>query len=709
MRAFSIRSKVLLMLIVSGLFCVAAVGLVADIGGQAALTQSVTDQLTQLRDMQRRAVERYFNAKLREIRTVASMPVMTEGVTVLAAAFNDFADQPDAGAVGNELAAWYRTEFLPDLARFVDGTPSADNYMPPGSAGQRLQRDYSARNPYPTDDRPKLDRQNNGTYSDLLHGIIHPAIREIAARHGFDDVLLVEPKSGDVVYNLSKQIDLGVNLRSGPSAQTGAARAFAHAMELRDAGSIWIEDFSAYAPDRLRPTAFIATPLHRSGELVGVLIIQASDRDLNALMTNAARWEEIGLRKTGEVYLVGPDLLMRSDSRFFLENPEAFLAEQAALGVAEPVLRRLKAYGSSILLQSVDTEGSRAALRGETGSGSYRDYRGHSVLSAWTMITLQGLRFGVVAKMDTAEALAPVREFHRSLALIAAAAVVVLTIGSLIAAGAFAGPLRRLMDAANRLASGDDMARAEVASRDEFGELARGFNQMADAIGQRNAAIEAKTQEYENLLRNVYPDIIADRMRQGEVAISETLQNVSLIVIAIDGLNDPPTGDAPATSLARLNELVDALDEAALRIGVEKIKTLGETYIAACGLSVARLDHARRALAFIEEAGSIVARLSNAWGDNLDVRASIVSGEVEAGLVGRHRTVYDIWGPNFLAARRIVFDTKPGHVRVTDASYGLIAEHDGFVAMPPLELPGHHRVGTWQRPVRVDDHRAEAA
>jgi hypothetical protein len=417
----------------------------------------------------------------------------------------------------------------------------------------------------------------------------------------------------------------------------------------------------------------------------------------------------MGLGKTGEVYLVGADRLMRSNSRFMAEEPEAFLAAQARGGLPEAVRRRMAAFRSTILQQEVDSPGVRAALRGESGTGIYRDYRGVEVIGSWAPVALPGVRLAILAEQDSAEALAPVERFRRTMALVAAGAVVLLTLDSLLAAAFFAAPLKRILEVANRLAAGDDTARIEQPGRDEYGALAQGFNKMADALTERQAAVEAKTREYENLLRNVYPEIIAERLRLGETAIAETLQNVSLIVIAIDGLDTPAPHDSQGSALARLTEVIDALDDAAARHGVEKIKTLGETYTAACGLSVARLDHARRALAFVAEAAAALSRLSHTWHDDLALRACVVSGEVEAGLVGRHRTVYDIWGTNFLLARRIVFDTQQGHVRVTAATREMVPEMTDFEAMPPIPLVGRPSVETWQRPLLAASAPAEAA
>jgi len=708
MRGLSIRSKMLLMLIASGLACIAAVGLLADRGGRRSMTTSALDQMTQLRAIQQREVEQYFVEKNRIARTLGEMPAMTEGVATLAAAFADLDDATEAEPIATEVKAWYQANIIPELAKLSGGTPQLANYLPGSFAGMRLQRDYIVRNPDKADPR-KLDRANSGNYYDLLHGLLHPTIRSLAQRFELEDVMLVEPKNGNIIYTLAKEIDLGTNLKTGSGAQTGAGRAFARAMQNRESGTMVLEDFSPYPADMMRPNSFVGVPLMRHGELSGVMLLQLRSSELNALLTNGGQWEKMGLGKTGEVFLVGSDRLMRSDDRRIIEEPEAFIEAQRKAGVAPATLRLMEAFKSTILLREVDTTAVRAALRGETGTGIFISGDGRETIGSWAPISLAGLRMALVTRQDASEALAPLHRFRRDLLMVASGAVLLLTLASLAAAGVFTAPLRRIMAVADRLASGDDKARIENPGSDEYGAVAQGFNRMADRLTERQAALEGKTRDYEDLLRNVYPEVIAERLRLGETAISESLENVSVIVIAIDGLETLEAHQEKGSALARLNEVVDALDEAALRHGVEKIKTLGETYTAACGLSVMRLDHARRAMAFCTDAARALRRLSNGWQDDLEIRATIVSGEVEAGLVGRHRTVYDIWGSNFLLARRVVFDTLPGHVRVNQAAHDLMPELADFTAMPPISLAGQPPAVTWQRPIAPPANAAEAA
>ena len=82
---------------------------------------------------------------------------------------------------------------------------------------------------------------------------------------------------------------------------------------------------------------------------------------------------------------------------------------------------------------------------------------------------------------------------------------------------------------------------------------------------------------------------------------------------------------------------------------------------------------------------------------------------METGLVGRHRTLYNIWGRNFAIVRRVVFDTDPGHVGVTAPTFAMLPDTAGFVPMPSIAFPTGEPVAVWQRPALPGQRQAEAA
>ena len=222
---------------------------------------------------------------------------------------------------------------------------------------------------------------------------------------------------------------------------------------------------------------------------------------------------------------------------------------------------------------------------------------------------------------------------------------------------------------------------------------------MADAIEQRDKLLAKAEQEKGDLLRRMYPAGVAERVRNGAEITAETVSNVTVVVALIDGL-DTLAADRSAEDLhAILNALLDALNSAAASQGVEPVRSLGESYVAVCGLSAPRLDHAARTLAWARAATLALQRLTHEWAKFVSLRFGLASGEVDVLLIGRCHAAYDIWGHTLSVARRVVQETEPGWVRLSESTYALLTNVDGFRPCPPIEAPALGIVSTWSRPV----------
>lgn len=703
LRQLSIRSKLLAMLLLSGILCLAATGFVADRSGSQSLRASIFGQLTTLRENKKSEIERYFRQLEQDFAALAQTPATIEATAILANSFADVkgADQPPA-----ELADFYKREFLPKISGLVGIEQAPEAFMPRDPAALRMQADYIARNSFPVDDKYKLMSAGTGTPYDAAHERLHPFFIRAAESDNLSDIMLVDARTGTVVYTVYKGIDFGSNLRDGALAQSGAGRAFDNVMrEGAVAGTVVLEDYSAYAPSYFAPAAFIAAPVTREGQVLGVMISEIAQDDVDAVMTAGHRWSEVGLGKTGEAFLAGADHTMRSGSRFQYENPDAYYAALTNTGAGSAEIERIRRFDSAILNQPISTHAVNEALAGRSGTEITSDYRGAEVLSSWSPVDVLGTRWAIVAKMDAAEALAPVGEFRRRLVQVAAAAATLLTLFSLLWAAAFVRPIRDVLAGVNRLAAGDESTRIAVQGRDEFSELGQAFNRMADEIAARTEKIEQKTLEYETLLRNVYPDIVAERLKLGDQSVTEVVKNVVVIVLNIDGVN-ALISESPHNTLQRMNEIISDFDEAASAHGIEKIRTVGETYMATCGLSTPRLDGAKRSLAFLSAAAQIIERHSHSWKIPLSITAGLALGEVGVGLVGRQRTVYEVWGTTMLTARRMIFDAAPGTVRVTKPVLDQLADAQGFRKMPAVTIKGAGQIASWQRAVTPADAEA---
>lgn len=144
-----------------------------------------------------------------------------------------------------------------------------------------------------------------------------------------------------------------------------------------------------------------------------------------------------------------------------------------------------------------------------------------------------------------------------------------------------------------------------------------------------------------------------------------------------------------------LNRIFSAFDVVTEERGVEKIKTIGDAYMAAAGLPVARDDHAEiiadMALAMQAE----VVRLSEELDEPIQLRIGVHSGPAIAGVIGTSKVFYDVWGDTVNTASRMESHSEPGRIQVTAATRALLKDHFEFAPRGPVEIKGIGEIETF--------------
>jgi PAS domain S-box-containing protein len=307
-------------------------------------------------------------------------------------------------------------------------------------------------------------------------------------------MLLVDPH-GDVVYTGSKETDLATNLLEGPYRDSNLAEAFRAAIDAPSSDDVHLVDLAFYPPSLNDPTSFIATPVDDDGRRIGVLVFQTPVDEIDQVMTGNENWREHGLGAPGETYVEGSDRRPRTNSRFFHDDPRAFVEQLRASGASEVELRRIQSFGTSILTQQVDSAAVQAALAGETDTSVTTDYRGKRVLSSFEPLAVPDLDWVVLAEIDANEAFAPLRTFTRNIGLVGAALAVAILVLSWVVARRFVKPIVELEDASRRFADGDDDIHLRVRGDDEIGRLMATFNRMVLSIRRHTAELTQTNQE----------------------------------------------------------------------------------------------------------------------------------------------------------------------------------------------------------------------
>ena len=700
----SIKSLILLMLLAVSIGSNLVVGIIGYVNGTDSLKAAAFDRLVEVRDSRAREVTSLFDS----IQNSLLLASRDSAVVDAEQAFSSAYDELDAAKAPNvltdaqeaQLQSYFSDDFGPKLQKATGKAADASSFLPSDPAARYLLYYYAL-----AKDPAGLGDAGDGSAWSAASATYHDYLSRMASLLKYGDLALID-SSGRVVYTVGKNVDLGASLTSGPYSFTSLATGFDQAMSRNRLDSVVFTDFTPYAPALDAPTAWVVAPLAGADKIVGAIAVQLPASRIDDVMTGGLSWQKSGLGKTGEAYLVGDDGFMRSLSRDLAENPKAYIKEAMASGLTKQQAEEAVARKQSLGIQPVKTTAVGLAQQGKTGTITTNGYLGGSTVAAYAPLNLPdpNLRWVIVAEIDTDEALGPVNDFTSRLAISAAIIVAIVSIISVIIAGAAVRPLRRLRDAARRIAAGESGVQVVPGGSDELADVESAFNDMSRSLELRAALIEQQKAENEQLLQTLMPDTLAKRYKEGAKTIVEDHQEVTVLFADIVGFEDySATLGSSEKALETLNDIFRAFDDAAEEHGVERVRSTRQGYLASCGLVVPRVDNARRAVMFAIDMQQIVEHFGAQQGVKLAIRAGIDTGTVSSGLVGRSKVVYDLWGDAVSLAFRLQGGANEAGIFVTQRVVDKIADQLPFTDSGVVSTPsGNQRVWSID-PTAVDD------
>jgi class 3 adenylate cyclase len=692
---WGLAAKLFLTLLLLGAIAVVVTAGLGYVRSREALEDSIYNQLTAARLAKTRQVETYFRTTRDELRLLANSKMVADALRGLRDGVDELEKSRPPEEMRNKVEAWYAENVLPGLRRTLGKDARIEDYLPGPRSGTYLQYHYITNNPHRGERRILLDDAGDGSKYSAVHALYHPLLRTAARTSGFWDFMIVDARDGHQVYGMLKEIDFATSMRSGPYRQSNIAAAVAHCLAASDASTTCFEDFAPYVPSDGAPIAFMAAPIFDHGAVAGVLIAQLSIEEIDKVVTSERQWTREGFGTTGEAYLVGPLGYLRSGLRPFYEHPDAYFAGLARTGTPAEEIDAIRRYGTPILHQKISNRAVTAALAGTEGTGQMVDYDGDSVLASWGPLAIPGVKWAVVAKVDLHEVLAPVDRLQRDLLLVGALALVaVLVIGAWLSRS-LAGPLTELTAGVKRFAAGNYDVKVSARTTDEIGQLCTAFNSMVDEIHAKNDVIETKNRENEQLLLNVLPAPIANRLRGGEQSIADGFAEVTVAFADLVGFTALSSEMPPQNVVALLNGLFSRFDQAAQEIGIEKIKTVGDAYMAVCGLPHPVPDHIERMVRMAIRMVHICREHALEHRVPFRLRIGINSGPVVAGVIGKSKYIYDLWGDTVNLASRMETAGLPDSIQVTRPVYEKLKDRYAFEPRGALEIKGKGEVEAW--------------
>jgi class 3 adenylate cyclase len=692
---FGLAAKLFAILILLGAVAVLITGVLGYVRARDALERTIFNQLTAARETKTHQVEIYFRSIRNEMRLLAASKMVVDAMRGFREAVDELDARPVPEEVRQRVLGWYDQQYMPMVRRLLGPDTPVKDFLPVGSAPYFLQDWYIVDNPHPTERRKLLDDAGDGSAYSKLHAIYHPLMRTAGATLGFFDYLMVDHKTGRIIYTVDKEPEFGTSLRAGPYRRSNLAAAAARCGEAPNPQATCLEDFADYLPSDGRPTAFMAAPVIDQGAVIGVLVAQLSIDEIDSIVTGGRQWQREGFGATGEAYLVGPDFLVRSAPRMFIENRDVYFAELKGGQTPEHDIEDIHRYGTPVLQQRVDTLASRAALGGVEGTGEILGYRGIPTLASWGPVRVPGVNWALIAKIDTSEAFAPIHQLERELMIVGAIALLVVIVTGAWLSRSLLGPLRELTAGVRRFAAGDTDVHVPVRTRDEIGQLCLAFNGMIDDISRKNVEIENKNRENEELLLNVLPAPIANRLRGGEQGIADGFAEVTVAFADLVGFTAMSSEMPPANVVSLLNGLFTRFDDAAHELGIEKIKTVGDAYMAVCGMPVPVPDHAERMVRMAIRMVHITREHAMEHHVEMKLRVGINSGPVVAGVIGKSKYIYDLWGDTVNLASRMESGGMPDTIQVTRSVYEKLKDEFVFESRGSIEVKGKGSVEAW--------------
>lgn len=639
----SFRTKLTIAILLLSLL--SAIGIIYSVyeNGKQKMTENVFTNLTAIRVAKKQQIEEYFSHTSSIVKMIGDNPTIFEATRAFKKGFQDIKVTAEQISCRDSLSTYY-SEYIDRLEANITIEPDIEIYYPTSNTACYLQYEYIVDNPFPLGEKNKFLTSADGTPYDAAHQKYHEYLHSLIEEFGFYDIFLVDLATGDIVYTAFKEADFATNLYTGPYSQSNFADLVRKINQNRDMKTATTVDFASYRPSYGAAASFMGIPLKNGQETIGALVVQLPTDKIDRVMTSNQNWSNVGLGETGETYLIGEDYLMRSISRFYLEDTLDFSHRLTHIGFREEQVNNMYKVGSTTLQLRVKTEASEEALLGKTDTKIVNDYRGVPVLSSYSPLQIQGLNWALLSEMDYAEANKSINSFKNSVFITLALILLTLTFLATWIADYLIRPVEQLKVGFKQLNEGT-IQTLPVDGRSEFTQLTNKFNDLIATISHHDEQVQTVKNENERLLFNFMPQMIAKRMQEGEKNIIETYSNASLIIVDIDDYSKLTEVMDEKEAFGYLNELINAFDVVAEQHHVDKIRTMGDNYYGSCGLFSPRMDHAKRIVDFAIDLNQIIEQFNKKNKLDLSLIIAINAGPITSGLIGDENFSYDLLGP----------------------------------------------------------------
>ncbi len=573
------------------------------------LLNNVEQNLTSQRVLVKSKIDDYFSTIENQLLVMAKSEQTIQATKSFASAFYQYENQYEDSKNRSDVKGYYDKEFGRVYAGKNDANiNSAQLIAPLSERAAALQADYIARNKFELGAKDSLNATGSGQAYDDAHGQYHPDFASFVNTFGYYDLFIVDAEQGNVIYSVFKEVDFATNLNDGSFKLSGLANAFKQGAKISD-GEFFLTDFESYKPSYEAPAGFISTPIYDGSRLLAVLIYQMPIDTINQIMIQNAKWVDNGFGESGEVYLVGADETLRSESRFYVESPSAYGDLMKSLNV--PEIDKILSQETTVTIQNVNSSSAKQALSGNSGFDIIEDYRGVKVLSSYSPVVFGNLKWAILAEIDEEEAFSSINELEKTMTTSTLAGVVVLTtvfsILSMILAAKLIKPLVEIGEYFKKLNSGSaDLTYAIPDSpTPEVNAISHSFNTFVNRLREiidevkSNSLIVASASEELSVSTGQSSNAAQEQLKQAK-DVKEAIREFSLSIESVsehsqnasEGMSDAKLRTAEDRDLSakasdNINKLVAEVNESASTIAhlKDEVQNINDVLVVINGIA----------------------------------------------------------------------------------------------------------------------------
>jgi adenylate cyclase len=214
------------------------------------------------------------------------------------------------------------------------------------------------------------------------------------------------------------------------------------------------------------------------------------------------------------------------------------------------------------------------------------------------------------------------------------------------------------------------------------------YEQLQRAEFHARRELEEEQDKSERLLLNILPEAVARQLKQEHRTIADNFAEATVLFADIVGFTAMSSDIPPREMVTLLNHIFSKFDRLADKHGLEKIKTIGDSYMVVGGLPIERPDHVEAIANMGLDMLTAIEEFNVTQSKPFNIRVGINTGPVVAGVIGVRKFIYDLWGDTVNIASRMESHGVPGQIQVTEAVYGRLKDHYRFECRGAIEVKG---------------------